>query len=141
MCVEIPDLRERCHEYLAGLVGGDKLVASLLLLHLLSSTLIVKEAKVGKLGINIFNFPAVGADAADRLVKGISDIVPWCTAVPLSISALNNTNFQPNAEQGDLAAGALQLAPLTVLVCDETRLEEGTLQEKGLRNLQALQRV
>ena len=145
-----------CQSYLKKLLGGDELVASLLLLHLLSSTVSVKDAKIGKLSLNIANFPSpqqgkpnndrVNSSkqhnmATQRLAKGLSELVPWCVTMPLTISTLNKADFQPNAEQGDLTAGALQLAQKTILVCDETELEEGMLQEKGVRNLKALQRI
>ncbi|KAJ1921900.1 hypothetical protein H4219_000246 [Mycoemilia scoparia] len=145
-------LRSACLSYLSGLVGGDEAVGLLLVLNLLSATMSVKDTKVGSLGLNISNFPTVPDSgpkeegklrnlAATNLTSSLEKFVPWCVQLPLSISSLNKLKYQPNAESSHIKAGVLQLAPSTLIVCDETELEEGTLQENGVRNLQALQRM
>ncbi|KAJ2844827.1 hypothetical protein J3B02_004852, partial [Coemansia erecta] len=116
--------------------------------------------KVGKLSLNLIGFPAavnkhdkseakedattkpvfaLDNPATKRIGDALAQLVPRCVEIPFALKLLNNTSFVPNAETGDLRAGVLQLAPGTQAVCDETCLQEGTLGERGVRNLHALQ--
>ncbi|KAJ2586673.1 hypothetical protein EV177_009727, partial [Coemansia sp. RSA 1804] len=81
-------------------------------------------------------------NAATKWVSdALAQLVPWNVEIPFDLELLNTTSFVPDAASGDLKAGVLQLAADTQMVCDETCLREGTLGEKGVRNLQALQTV
>ncbi|KAJ2780726.1 hypothetical protein GGI15_003438 [Coemansia interrupta] len=147
------DRRSMCLDYLTTVLGGDDLAAHYLLLHLLSNTVDVQGVKVGKLSLNLIGFPgakketeASGGFALTNLASkmvgdALAQLVSRCVEIPFELKLLNNSSFLPNAESGDLHSGVLQLAHSTQIVCDETCLREGTLNERGVRNLQSLQTV
>ncbi|KAJ2785804.1 hypothetical protein H4R18_000350 [Coemansia javaensis] len=149
---EYAERREMCLAHLASVLGGDDLAAHYLLLHLLSRTVRVQDAKVGKFSLNLIGVPAaepaaateparfaLSSPAARWLGDAIGQLVPRSVEVPFDLGLLNRSAFLPSAEEGDLRAGVLQLPPDTELICDETCLHEGTLDERGVRNLHALQ--
>ncbi|KAJ2001190.1 hypothetical protein GGI04_003837, partial [Coemansia thaxteri] len=148
--------RSMCLAHLQSVLGGDDLAAHYLLLHLLSKTVAVQDVKVGKLSLNLIGFPlssksqedgtavsafALRSPATQWVSEMLAQLVPRSVEMPFELATLNSSSFLPNAEGGDLQAGVLQLAPDSEIVCDETCLHEGTLDERGLRNLQALQTV
>ncbi|KAJ1723105.1 hypothetical protein LPJ53_002546 [Coemansia erecta] len=147
------DRRSMCLNHLTTVLGGDDLAAHYLLLHLLSNTVDVQGVKVGKLSLNLIGFPAAKKETevsggfaltnlASKMVgEALAQLVSRCVEIPFELKLLNNSSFLPNAESGDLHSGVLQLAHSTQVVCDETCLHEGTLNERGVRNLQALQTV
>ncbi|KAJ2753319.1 hypothetical protein IWQ56_006626, partial [Coemansia nantahalensis] len=151
VCGEYADRRAMCLAHLASILGGDELAAQYLLLHLLSRTVCVQDAKVGKFSLNLVGMPAqakapaeparfaLSGPAARRIGDAVAQLVPLSVEVPFELALLNRAAFAPSAEQGDLQAGVLQLASGTEVVCDETCLHEGTLGERGVRNLHALQ--
>ncbi|KAJ1901748.1 hypothetical protein LPJ66_000529 [Kickxella alabastrina] len=151
---EFADRRNMCVSHLASVLGGDDLAAHYLVLHLLSKTVAVQDTKVGKFSLNLIGFPTTSKDAETSSVSGgfalsnlstkrvgdaLALLLPRCVEIPFELKLLNETPFLPNAESGDLHSGALQLAAGTQIVCDETCLHEGTLGERGVRNLHALQ--
>lgn len=163
---EYLDRRNMCLSYLTSVLGGDGLAANFLLLHLLSRTAVVQDAKVGKFSLNLIGFPSVDASlpppqptedeegkekgssnckfsfkpsAAKWISNAVSQLVPHAVEIPFELGLLNESRFVPNAESGDLSSGVLQLAPGTEVICDEACLHEGTLGEHGVRNLQSLQ--
>ncbi|KAJ2162883.1 hypothetical protein GGF46_000266 [Coemansia sp. RSA 552] len=142
--------RDMLQAHLAGLLGGDDLAAHYLLLHLLSKTVSIQGAKVGKFSLNLIGVPddnsgqqetgfALANRATQWLGSAIAQLVPRAVELPFNLALLNGSRFVPDAEQGDLHAGVLQLAPETELICDESCLHEGTLDERGVRNLHSLQ--
>ncbi|KAJ2022296.1 hypothetical protein IWW57_004581, partial [Coemansia sp. S610] len=116
-------------------------------------TVAVQDMKVGKFSLNLVGFPLSSKDQASagtfalsnpatRWISGVlAQLVPWCVEIPFELKTVNSSTFLPSAESGDLQAGVLQLAVDTEIICDETCLHEGTLDDRGLRNLQALQTV
>lgn len=89
--------------------------------------------------------------AFERLVKGIGRVIPLLVDVPLSMSLLSEHPFYPRsshvvassttpgAHAGEsLQSGLLQLAPSTMVLINEDTLEGGSLQDRGVKNLQAL---
>ncbi|KAJ1668481.1 hypothetical protein IW140_000313 [Coemansia sp. RSA 1813] len=147
------DRRRMCVAHLSSVLGDDELAAQYLLLHLLSKTVPVQDAKVGKFSLNLIGFPgpskeqthlgtfSLSSATTEWVSNAISQLVPRNVEIPFDLKLLNGASFVPNAESGDLRAGVLQLAPDTQIICDETCLHEGTLGEQGVRNLQALQTV
>ncbi|KAJ2908551.1 hypothetical protein GGI21_002774 [Coemansia aciculifera] len=147
------DRRNMALAHLSSVLGGDDLAAHYLLLHLLSKSVAVQDVKVGKFSLNLVGFPlsskeqaSAGAFAlsnpATRWISGtLAQLVPRCVDIPFELKTVNSLSFLPSAESGDLKSGVLQLASDTEIICDETCLHEGTLDERGLRNLQALQSV
>jgi len=63
--------------------------------------------------------------------------------IPITIQSLNTENFIPrkNYAQNRLQSSRLQLPEGTILVLDETNLEPGQLNERGLKNLSALKEI
>ncbi|KAJ2486976.1 hypothetical protein IWW37_005416 [Coemansia sp. RSA 2050] len=150
---EHTDRRNMALAHLSSVLGGDDLAAHYLLLHLLSKTVAVQDVKVGKFSLNLVGFPLLSKDQAPagtfalsnpatRWISGVlAQLVPRCVEIPFELKTVNSSTFLPSAESGDLQAGVLQLAVDTEIICDETCLHEGTLDDRGLRNLQALQNV
>lgn len=89
--------------------------------------------------------------AFERLIEGIGRVIPLLVDVSLSIRLLSEHPFYPrsshvvasSATPGSLAgeslqSGLLQLAPSTMVLINEDTLEGGSLQDRGVKNLQAL---
>ncbi|KAJ2611675.1 hypothetical protein H4S08_003044 [Coemansia sp. RSA 1365] len=143
--------RDMCLSHLTLVLGGDELAAQYLLLHLLSKSVRVQDAKVGKFSLNLIGVPSCEKEeqqprrfnfnnlATKWIGDAIAQVVPCSVEIPFELELLNRSAFLPNAEHGDLKAGILQLASGTEIICDETCLYEGTLDEHGVRNLHALQ--
>ncbi|KAJ2851361.1 hypothetical protein IWW36_001127 [Coemansia brasiliensis] len=140
-----------CLAHLTSVLGGDDLAAQYLLLHLLSKTVRVQDAKVGKLSLNLIGIPTSDQEQSSKagftlinpaskwISDAISQLVPYNISIPFDLKLLNKSSFLPNAEDGDLQAGTLQLVQGTEVLCDETCLSNGTLEERGVRNLHAVQ--
>lgn len=80
----------------------------------------------------------------EALCKTLGSIVPQLQQLKLSIGSLNsieNAPFQPVSQGDTLQAGQLQLPKGTLLVADELDMGEGTLQDRGVKNIRALSRV
>lgn len=87
--------------------------------------------------------------AFERLVEGIGRVLPLLVPLQLSIRLLSDHPFYPrsshvtsssgSASAGEsLQSGLLQLAPSTLVLINEDTLEGGSLQDRGVKNLQAL---
>jgi hypothetical protein len=74
------------------------------------------------------------------LSLGLSLLVPRCLLLPLSLLVLNERLVSPKKaeDSNSLRPGLLQVTNGTVTVLDETVMSVGTLNEAGLKNLQAL---
>ncbi|PVU94216.1 hypothetical protein BB559_003056 [Furculomyces boomerangus] len=156
--------RTKCLQYISESIGKDELVATYLLLLLISRSSSTNE-KAGKLSVGITGVPQLSPSGLDQIVKAplptfgicsssyhhlsvnnlllkLEKLVPAMVSVPLSIPLLNQYPFQPNAEsEYGLRSGLLQMAPHTLLVVDESSLNEGTLLEQGVRNISAIQKL
>ncbi|KIK69074.1 hypothetical protein GYMLUDRAFT_35119 [Collybiopsis luxurians FD-317 M1] len=82
----------------------------------------------------------------------LSLLIPIITRIPLSLPLLNEGAFVPESkprtrldhaddEEDELYSGILQLAPTTVCLITDSGVTEGQINERGVRNLQALQEV
>lgn len=105
--------------------------------------------------MNISGFPAHQATEQDKKTpllslynpasKALSDVLDTLNLhtvqIPLTIDGLNKTKFTPKSVNENLEAGVLQLVDGTVVLVDETVLEEGQLVDAGVRNFQALNDV
>lgn len=139
------------HEWLRPALQGDALAANYVLLALLASTVGAgadggqpQRRLVGKLAVQL-SLPVTAPrdearDAGRRVAAAIDALVPRCAYLPLSVAALNRASLVPRMDYDAncLVAGALQLARGTVLVIDETAMDEGQLNETGVANLRAL---
>ncbi|TPX57260.1 hypothetical protein PhCBS80983_g03945 [Powellomyces hirtus] len=152
--VDLEMWREEVIEVLKGYLGGDAMAAEYLLLHLISKIdhRAPDDTPIGYFPLNLTNIPT-DADASftPTLVTLLASLLPRVHRVPLSLTALNeHTWIAPaqkhaagNDEAADkldmgLHAGELQLVDGTWVVVDETALEDGTLNERGISNLSHL---
>ena len=61
----------------------------------------------------------------------LSEVLPLCSLVPLSLHFLNGESFEPESKEEDLHAGVLQVPPGTTIIVTEGGIKEGELVEKG----------
>ncbi|KAJ4493768.1 mini-chromosome maintenance replisome factor-domain-containing protein [Lentinula edodes] len=82
----------------------------------------------------------------------LSLLLPIITHVPLSLPLLNDGVFFPESKprprsgadeepEDELYSGLLQLAPSTVCLITDSSVTEGQINDRGVRNLRALQEV
>ncbi|KAI7902457.1 putative alanine racemase-domain-containing protein [Cokeromyces recurvatus] len=151
------DIRTQLIDYIAiHALGGDKLAAEFVLLQLLSRiTLKNSGLKIGSFTLNVSGFSSHKTTESDKknsmlalnnpVTKTVADVLESLTVhsvnLPLTIDMLNKTRFSPKSVNENLEAGLLQLVDGTVLLVDETVLDEGKLVDLGVRNFQALQNL
>jgi hypothetical protein len=111
--------------------------------------------KIGNFTLNICGVPSHQPTEADKnaslftlnnplskaLAQVLDDLTVHSVNLPLTIDGLNRTKFMPKSISENLEAGVLQLLDGTVLLVDETTLDEGQLVDPGVRNFQALQNL
>eukprot|EP00741_Cyanophora_paradoxa_P016837 tig00020943_g16261.t1 len=138
----LPGVRAELVSYLARGLRGDRLAAEYLLLGLVSSVSDRQgETVLGKFSLNLTHAgPELGPDPARRLHALLSSVYPRSALLPLSIASLGSFSMAPSRDprSNRLQAGFLQLAAGTHLLVDETAMDEGKLQERGVKNLGAL---
>jgi len=122
---------------------GDPLAAEYLLL-LLTSRVFTRQEESPGFSTAIGIVPLQLANAGDQTASAVADVLaqlmPRVVGAEISPSFLTKHRFQPRKdyERNRLLAGALQLAPGTVLVLDETPCTEGKLAAEALQGLRAL---
>ena len=130
--------------HLTAALGGDATAAEYLLLALLSR--VVSRTETVLLGY----FPLVisGLQQNDghkigRLQHILSRFVPRCVTFGADIDTLNRTTVQPQKDYdlNRITPSPLQVGSGTVLLVDETKLEEGKLTENGVRSASALRNL
>ncbi|VVC32241.1 Mini-chromosome maintenance complex-binding protein [Cinara cedri] len=121
---------------------GDSLVADYLLFHLVSTIYNRQRNHVpGKFSLNIRGIPNnIEKNYTTKLYSLISYLVVKSEYLSITIDSMNNTDMIPRKcyTSNRLLNGLLQLSNRTHLVLDETNLEPGKLDNKGMTNLQAL---
>lgn len=141
----LPGVRDMIIKYLASALCGDVLAAEYLLMCLLSRPAQTTGGgdTIGKLSVNL----VIPNDVVDsqsnfysQLAFAIENLVNAVVPVELSIASLNARELYPKKDYtlNRLKAGPLQLAGGAVFLADETRLSNGQLAERGLRNVRAL---
>ncbi|KAG0364966.1 hypothetical protein BGZ54_006998 [Gamsiella multidivaricata] len=137
---EAESIRKDLIQYIASAVHGDQLAAELVLLHFLARVYSRPSGTVlGKFSLNLRTSsanPSVFQDLA-RIMK---NILPKVHAIPMNLENLNNSFFFPRGDE-QLLSGVLQVTRGTAMILDETVMEEGTLLDKGLKNLKAVSDV
>ncbi|DBA73189.1 TPA: hypothetical protein ACH3X1_011268 [Trebouxia sp. C0004] len=69
----------------------------------------------------------------------VASLVPACVVLPLTVTTLNESPLQPHKGSYDrVVKTALQLAPHTQLLLDETEMQQGQLTGVGCKNIIAL---
>ncbi|KAL5236097.1 hypothetical protein ACI65C_003507 [Semiaphis heraclei] len=124
---------------------GDSLAAEYLLLYLVSAIYNRQHNLVpGKFSLNIRGIPnGVGQNYTKHLYSLISYLVVKSEYIPIQIHTLNNMDLIPRKcyTSNRLLKGFLQLSDRTHLVLDETDLQPGNLDSKGLLNFEALKNI
>jgi hypothetical protein len=122
---------------LTQLLFGDTLSAHYLLCHLISTVYSrVNEEALGKFALNLIchSIPSnIMTEYVKRLYNFIEVLIPNSLYIPLSIENLNNTDFVPKKDYttNNLSTATLQLPKSTHLLLDETKLENGKLEQNG----------
>ncbi|KFH71771.1 hypothetical protein MVEG_02066 [Podila verticillata NRRL 6337] len=133
-------IRKELIDYLASALKGDKLAAELVLLHYLARVHSRPSGTVlGKLSLNLKE-SRTESPIFEDLARVTKNLLPKVHARPLTIKNLNDEFYFPRGDE-QLSSGVLQVTRSTALLMDETGLEEGTLVEKGLKNLKAISNV
>ncbi|CAG8508965.1 6508_t:CDS:10, partial [Scutellospora calospora] len=146
-------------QYIAAAFKGDHLVAEFVLLQLLSRIYNRRNGlTLGKLILNISNVPSssiitngnlssssnLGLIHSNMFTKRVSavlsSLLPKYHDLPLTLSTLNELFFYPR-DNDKLDSGILQVSQGTWFLIDETVMEEGKLDDIGVRNLQALNEI
>lgn len=142
--------REVLLEAITRSLGGDRLSAEWLLLSLLAKIHTRKGSNVvGSLSLNLSHFPSPTSPSSDDnrvpfFFNIISHLLPLSVHQPMSLSHLNEASnaFSPaSASSGGLDAGRLQLVDGTLVLLDETSMDEGQLREGGINNIRTLSTV
>ncbi|KAH8117162.1 putative alanine racemase-domain-containing protein [Phellopilus nigrolimitatus] len=121
-------------------LGGDRDAAEWVLLCCIASV----ESRNPPLfppSLTLSNFGRPSINSIPALSHVLSEVLPLYFLLPLSLDLLNRERFEPESKDEDLHSGFLQVPFGTTMVVTEHGVEEGTLLEKGLRNVQALQDV
>ncbi|KAK7586137.1 hypothetical protein V9T40_004013 [Parthenolecanium corni] len=142
-------LRDELWIMLTDILLGDTLAADYLICHLISSVYLRQNhLALGKFSLNISDIPkTIGQcqnfEYVPALYRFLSHLLEKSVYLPITIDYLNNTTMIPkkNTEENRLVTGLLQVSSKTHFVIDETKLEPGTLGEKGVRNVEALRDI
>ncbi|KMS92360.1 hypothetical protein BVRB_033410, partial [Beta vulgaris subsp. vulgaris] len=135
-------------QFLAYALGNDYKAAQYVLIHMISRV----HSRVPQQSVAIGNFPihllpsteAAALIMSNRIQELYSLLLPFTTSLDVSIETLSSfTKISPRMdyEAEELISGPLHLAPGTVLILDQTKMESGKLEEHALRNLKTLQRL
>jgi hypothetical protein len=140
----IEDTRNKIVEYVSNVFGGDELIAEYLLYNLVSRIYSrIDTLPVGKFSLNICNIN--DSKQAAKIYNFIQNIVPKSHYLTLEHKKLNTRRLAPSmncVETLDhgigLVSGELQLSDGTVLVVDETTIQEGKIDNTGVVNISIL---
>lgn len=84
----------------------------------------------GYFPLNLCN---VTKDLGSKIKDTLGNLLPFVNHVQLTLDNLNNVyQFLPEMVQGSLKPGLLQVCDSTSLILDETAMDVGTLQERGM---------
>ncbi|CAI6363991.1 unnamed protein product [Macrosiphum euphorbiae] len=124
---------------------GDSLVAEYLLYYLVSTIYNRQNNLVhGKFSLNIRGIPhGIGQSYTKHLYSLISFLVVKSEYLPIQIHTMNNMDMIPRKSytSNRMETGFLQLSDRTHLVVDETDLQPGNFNSKGILNLEALKNI
>ncbi|KAF9273912.1 hypothetical protein BGZ68_001098 [Mortierella alpina] len=130
-------IRKELIQYIAPAVHGDVLAAELVLLQFLSRVYSRPSGAVlGKFSLNLRDTSA-NSVVPQNLAQVLQSVLPKFHVIPMTLNTLNNSFFFPRGDE-QLSSGILQVTRGTTLLLDETVMEEGTLVDKGIKNLKAV---
>ncbi|KAJ7074392.1 hypothetical protein C8F01DRAFT_1043556 [Mycena amicta] len=122
-------------------LGGDKHVAEWVLL----STIARVQTRTPPLlppSLTISKFPSPSGSSCcktPKLSAVLSRLFPMVDALQLSLDTINTSSFCPESKNEDLHSGRLQLPRGTVCVVTEGGVTEGSIVERALMNIRAMQ--
>ncbi|KAL4090033.1 hypothetical protein QTP88_024940 [Uroleucon formosanum] len=142
---DAPNIHAELKFVLTQALLGDSLVADYLLFYLVSTIYNRQHNLVpGKFSLNIRGIPRdIEQSYTKHLYSLISYLVVKSEYLPIQIHTLNNMDMIPRKcyTSNRLLNGFLQLSDRTHLVLDETDLQPGNLDSKGILNLEALKNI
>ncbi|KAG8135549.1 hypothetical protein E2320_008582 [Naja naja] len=119
---------------------GDSLAAEYVILHLISTVYARRDVlPLGKFTLNLSGCPR-NSVFTEHVYRIIQQLVPASYRLQMTIENMNSLKFNPHKDYtaNRLVSGILQLANSTSFVIDETLLEQGQLDTKGVHNVKAL---
>ncbi|EAR94188.2 mini-chromosome maintenance replisome factor (macronuclear) [Tetrahymena thermophila SB210] len=129
-------------EALTKILGNDQISAFYLLMTLISSVNLSKDEKhYGNLFLNLLNTSqklSSGAKISETLNDFLQSILVYSVSIPFTLKYLNAQYLQPkSSSSGKISYGSLQLPKETkhFIICDETSLQQGQLDQKGVHNV------
>ncbi len=143
--IEIMKLRREIINIFTELLLGDALAAEYLLMHLMSHVFMRRDVTIlGKFALNLANIPkpivACSGTFAQSFYKALTQLFTMGHLFELTCDSLNKSNLIPNKDynKNKLVTGMLQLPEQFHLVIDETQLNTGKLDQKGLMNFNSI---
>lgn len=145
--LEVSKVREMLIHYIAESLLGDTVGAEYLVLCLLSRvyTRVNDSSPLGNISINLqlgWNVSKADSDAFILSMNDrIKEVVPLFSELQVAVQDLNFRDLIPHKDYttDSLLTGALQLPNGTTLTLNETLLSTGKLDEKGYKNVNAVQ--
>ncbi|POI26448.1 hypothetical protein CIB84_009803 [Bambusicola thoracicus] len=137
---ELSPVRAELLGFLTHALLGDSLAAEYLILHLISTVYARRDVlPLGKFTVNLSGCPR-NSIFTEHIYRIIQQLVPASYRLQMTIENMNHSRFIPRKDYtaNRLVSGILQLASNTSLVIDETQLEQGQLDTKGVHNVKAL---
>eukprot|EP00762_Andalucia_godoyi_P005873 ANDGO_06941.mRNA.1 hypothetical protein len=138
---DAPVIRKMLLDKLVRIFEGDDLAAEVYLLYLFTRVRARSgEAPVGKMTLHLSR---VSLEIAHALKVFTEQVCPFVLNVSCDVDSLNRSSLVPlkDHDRNILLDSALMVPSSTRVLIDETRLEPGRLDEKGLRNLKGLRHV
>eukprot|EP01027_Heterolobosea_sp_BB2_P017134 GEZU01024305.1.p1 GENE.GEZU01024305.1~~GEZU01024305.1.p1 ORF type:complete len:633 (-),score=102.39 GEZU01024305.1:748-2646(-) len=125
-------------------LGGDMLSAEYLLLHIVSRVYARRGSyALGKFALNLMNSPRDNVLFSLKLSTLISNLVPESHLVQFTREQMMTLRCVPRKdyETNRIVPGILQLVNGTHLIVNQNVLSEGTIDERGIKNLNALRQL
>ena len=116
-------------QHVSGLFEGDVLAAKSILLNLTSHLTHRLPIPLGSLPINIYN---TSPETIAKIVSFLRSILPATVVQEVSIKGLNAQRIYPKSDGEKLCAGRGQFVSRTALIIDESKMQEGKLQDMGM---------
>ncbi|XP_058043468.1 mini-chromosome maintenance complex-binding protein isoform X1 [Ahaetulla prasina] len=137
---ELSPVRAELLGFLSHAFLGDSLAAEYVILHLISTVYVRRDVlPLGKFTLNLSGCPR-NSVFTEHVYRIIQHLVPTSYRLQMTIENMNSLKFNPHKDYtaNRLVSGILQLANSTSFVIDETLLEQGQLDTKGVHNVKAL---
>lgn len=158
--MHVMSLRKEIVSCFQEMLLGDSLAAEYLLMHLLSTVFMRKDVTVlGKFSLNLTNIPlsvlkgviqhdenkvtSINETFTNSFYKALTNFVTMSHKFDFTIENLNKSNLIPTKDynKNKLITGMLQLPEKFELVLDETKLNAGELNSKGLMNFNSIKDI